>query len=88
MESEIPGSLDFAFVDGDHSWAGIETDWRLVAERMRPGGRVCLHDCVIPAAEPWRNPESVRFFSQIIAPDRRFDLIEVVHSMVVLRKLP
>lgn len=86
VESELPASLDFAFVDGDHSWAGIETDWGLVAGRVKPGGRVCLHDCAVPEPEPWRHPESVLFFDQVIRQDQRFELIEIVHSMVTLRK--
>lgn len=87
QESKLPPSLDFAFVDGDHSWTGIETDWGLVASRMKPGGRVCLHDCVVPASEPWRKPDSVRFFDQIIREDRRFEVIDIVFSMVTLRKV-
>ncbi len=86
LESELPASLDFAFVDGDHSWSGLETDWGLVAGRVNPGGRVCLHDCAVPAPEPWRHPESVDYFDQVIRHDRRFELIEIVHSMVTLRK--
>jgi hypothetical protein len=38
MEAQIPGNLDFAFIDGDHSWNGISTDWQIVAPRIAPGG--------------------------------------------------
>lgn len=86
LESELPASLDFAFIDGDHSWAGIETDWSLVAHRVKSGGRLCLHDCAVPTSEPWRQPESVRYFDQVIRQDGRFELIEIVHSMVALRR--
>lgn len=87
LQLEIPSALDFAFIDGDHAWAGIETDWSLVGGRMRPGGRVCLHDSLVPPSEPWRSPDSVRYFEQVIRLDRRFELIDIVHSMAVLRRL-
>ncbi len=83
---ELPCGLDFAFVDGDHSWSGISTDWKLVCDRLRSGGIVCLHDTVVPPAEPWRHPDSVRYFEEVVLRDPRFDVIEVVHSMSVLRR--
>lgn len=82
----IPRELDFAFIDGDHSWKGIETDWSIVAPRMARDGIVCLHDMVTPADEPWRVLDSMRFFKEIILRDPAFALLETVHSLAVLRK--
>jgi predicted O-methyltransferase YrrM len=84
---EIPDDLDFVFIDGDHSWEGIGTDWEIVAPRVVPRGIVCLHDVIVPADEPWRTPASVRFFNEVIARDPRFELLASVHSMAVVRKL-
>jgi predicted O-methyltransferase YrrM len=83
----VPSEIDFIFVDGDHSWKGIETDWCLVRQKLRFGGIVCLHDSLIPAEEPWREPESVKFYQQVVAADPEFRTIDHVHSLAVLRRL-
>jgi Methyltransferase domain len=36
--------VDLVFIDGDHSEAGCETDWRCWSAFVRPGGRVVIHD--------------------------------------------
>jgi predicted O-methyltransferase YrrM len=87
MESQMPVQLDFAFVDGDHSWEGIKTDWMIVSERMLPGAVVCLHDSFAPAGEDWRHLDSCVYFEKVIQNDDRFCLIEVVHSLAVLRRV-
>ena len=43
LRSGVPkGSLDFAFVDGDHSYPGAFFDLYRTSERIRPGGVVVL----------------------------------------------
>jgi predicted O-methyltransferase YrrM len=87
VEKQIPYNLDFAFIDGDHSWNGIATDWRIVAPRIKSGGVICLHDTVVPVDEPWRTLDSVRFYQEIISKDDNFILLEAVHSLSVLKKV-
>jgi Methyltransferase domain len=38
------GKVDFAFVDGDHSYRGLKQDIFLTKELLRPGGLMVLHD--------------------------------------------
>jgi cephalosporin hydroxylase len=38
--------LDFLFIDGDHSYAGVRADFELYAPLVRPGGMIALHDIV------------------------------------------
>ncbi len=83
---QIPNDLDFIFVDGDHSWAGLAADWQIVKSRLGTGGVVCLHDTLIPTSEPWRTLESVRFFDEVITKDPDFRVVEQVHSMTVLAR--
>jgi predicted O-methyltransferase YrrM len=86
IENQLPSNLDFAFIDGDHSWNGIETDWRIVSPRLACGAVICLHDSVTPAAAPWLQLDSIRFYHDVIAADERFEPLEIVQSMAVLRK--
>ena len=87
MAAEMPNEIDFAFIDGDHSWSGIETDWNLISPRVIRGGVVCLHDTAIPAEEPWRIFDSVRFYEENIATDPTFEAVETVYSLRVVRKM-
>ena len=36
--------LDFLFIDGDHSYAGVRADFEFYAPLVRPGGIIALHD--------------------------------------------
>lgn len=36
--------LDFLFIDGDHSPAGVAADWNDYSPLVRPGGMVAFHD--------------------------------------------
>lgn len=38
------GTIDLAFIDGDHELAGVLIDCHQVAERVRSGGWLCVHD--------------------------------------------
>jgi len=39
-------SLDFLFIDGDHSLAGVASDFAMYGPLVRPGGLIALHDIV------------------------------------------
>jgi predicted O-methyltransferase YrrM len=86
MASRLPPQIDFMFIDGDHSRQGITFDWSLAKQKLRPGGHVCLHDALTPENEPWRRPESVTYFDEVILKEEGFELIDHRHSMAVLRR--
>jgi hypothetical protein len=44
-------TLDFAFIDCDHSYAGVIRDMRAWLPKLRPGGLFCGHDYSAPY--PW-----------------------------------
>ena len=37
-------AIDFAFIDGDHTYEGVRADFRMYAPLVRPGGMVAFHD--------------------------------------------
>lgn len=43
-------SLDFLFIDGDHSYSGASADFAAYSLMVRPGGKIALHD-IVPGAE-------------------------------------
>lgn len=42
--------LDFLFIDGDHSYSGVSTDFKLYSRLIRPGGIIAFHD-IVPVAD-------------------------------------
>ena len=86
VEELMPGSFDFIFIDGDHSYEGLARDWEIVLRRLGPGGILCLHDTTIPEPEPYRVFGTVTFFEEVIRPHDEFELLECCYSMNVLRR--
>jgi predicted O-methyltransferase YrrM len=86
MENEMPQNFDFIFVDGDHTYEGLERDWGIIMRRLQPGGVVCLHDTSVPQAEPFRQFGSVEFFDQVIRSSQEFEWLECCYSMNVMRR--
>jgi predicted O-methyltransferase YrrM len=43
-KDDLPALIDFAFIDGDHSYEGVKQDWEILAPRMNPFGVVVFHD--------------------------------------------
>lgn len=76
--------LDFLFVDGDHSWAGLEGDWRDWTPHVVPGGVVALHD-----SRPMPDRDvlgSVRFTTEIVLNHPGFAVVDTVDSLTVLER--
>ena len=38
------GTLDMAYIDGDHEYPGVMIDLRLVADKVKSGGMLAVHD--------------------------------------------
>lgn len=50
LKRALPASdIDFLFIDGDHTYNGVKTDFEMYSPLVRPRGLVALHDiCVHP----------------------------------------
>lgn len=84
---KINGSFDFIFVDGDHSWEGIVQDWRDWSPRVNSGGILALHDTIVPRHNPSvANLGSHKYFMEHMQHDPRFEIVEQVDSLSVLRR--
>ena len=56
--------LDFLFIDGDHSYAGVKQDYLDYSPFVRPGGLIAFHDILRrdeePSIEVWRLWEEIK----------------------------
>ncbi|MBG87080.1 MAG: hypothetical protein CMO80_09300 [Verrucomicrobiales bacterium] len=83
----ISGDFDFIFIDGDHSLEGITKDWKDWSVRVQPGAIIALHDSVVPDFDPHRGSlGSVQYYESHIRHDDRFEVVEIVDSLAVLRR--
>ena len=47
-----PQGVDFLFIDGDHTYAGVKSDYEMYSPLLHPGGLIAFHDiCLHPAKE-------------------------------------
>ena len=83
----IEGRFDFIFLDGDHSIEGITRDWCDWSDRVGPLGIFALHDTSVPDYNPdVAELGTVKFFDEVILHDERFEHIEQIDSLNILRR--
>jgi predicted O-methyltransferase YrrM len=82
-----PDKFDFVFIDGDHSYHGLEEDWQGWSCRMAPGGLIALHDSRSSGVRDIESAGSVIFTREVIAKDPRFQTADAVDTLTVLRKV-
>ena len=83
--SRLPESIDFAFIDGDHSYDGLRNDWLIVRQLLRGGGIAAFHD-TNRVADFVNTSGAIEFYDEVISSDRDFDHLETVASLNVLRR--
>lgn len=82
----IPATVDFVFIDADHSLEAIRADWAFWSNRVRPGGIIALHDTLLPVGRPESAAfGSHRYFRDHISKDARFEIVASVDSLSVLK---
>ncbi|RPI57165.1 MAG: class I SAM-dependent methyltransferase [Acidobacteria bacterium] len=80
------GPVDFVFIDGDHSEAGLLADWHAWSGLVEQGGIVALHDSRSTPERPIDEAGSVKVTNRVILPDPRFETVDTVDSLTVLRR--
>lgn len=78
--------FDFVFIDGDHSWEGLQADWEGWSKLIAPGGVIGLHDSRSSPLRQIEDSGSVLFTRDVIARDSAFETIEAIDSLTVLQR--
>ncbi len=75
MAPAVPdGTLDFVFLDGDHSKEGLAEDLGAWWRKVRSGGIVCGHDWEHPEYTAWGVREAVKEFVELLGRDVTIEL--------------
>jgi predicted O-methyltransferase YrrM len=83
---DVPEKVDFIFIDGDHSYEGVRKDWTLYSDKVKPGGIMALHDTSTVPADAGYVQDSVRYYGDVIKDDQRYEWLETIDRMNVLRR--
>lgn len=86
MTPLMPRECDLFFVDGDHSYIGLKTDWQIVLGFLAVGGIACFHDTTVPSGRSNVTPGSVQFFGEVIAGHADFEHVETCETLNVLKR--
>jgi predicted O-methyltransferase YrrM len=78
--------VDFVFIDGDHSYEGLQGDWEAWSPLVTPSGCVALHDSCSSATRQIEDAGSVIFTREVILRDPRFELLDTVDTLTVVRR--
>jgi predicted O-methyltransferase YrrM len=57
--------IDLLFIDADHDYDAVTRDWRDWVPKVKKGGYVALHDCIVSANSP-RYLGSMKFYDNDI----------------------
>lgn len=79
--------IDFLFIDGDHTFDGLRADWEAWAGHIRANGVVALHDSRPTILRPIHDAGSVRYLNDVIRHDPRFEVVEEVDSLTILKRV-
>jgi predicted O-methyltransferase YrrM len=79
-------SIDFVFIDGDHTEEGLMDDWTAWSSLVVPGGIVAIHDSRSTPDRSIDDAGSVKVTSGVILKDARFEMVEQVDSLTVVRR--
>jgi predicted O-methyltransferase YrrM len=79
-------AFDFVFIDSDHTYEGLKTDWTKWSPLLAPGGVVGLHDSRSTPQRPIDDAGSVRFTKEVILNDHRFEVIDTMDSLTILKR--
>lgn len=83
IESE---PCDFLFIDGDHSYEGVKTDWELWTPLVSTGGIVALHDSRAYPGRDIHESGPARFTRDVVLQSKDFTLLEQVDSLTVMQR--
>ena len=78
VRSLMPAPVDFLFIDGDHSYAGVKQDFERFSPFVRSGGLIGLHDIAHHPAE--QDCHVDEFWAELQSEQRTTEFIHHVNQ--------
>jgi glycosyltransferase involved in cell wall biosynthesis/cephalosporin hydroxylase len=74
--SDNGGPVDFLFIDGDHSLAGVKADFEAYAPMVKPGGFIAIHDILDTEWNRKQNCHVADFWNSIKEKYNHFEIVD------------
>jgi hypothetical protein len=84
MQAAAP--FDFIFIDNAQTYELLLEEWTAWAPLVDASGLIALHDSRHVPSLGWSDQTSARFVRECVLPDPRFNVIEQVDTLTVLRR--
>jgi predicted O-methyltransferase YrrM len=84
---EWSGTIDFLFIDADHSYDRARSDWDLWTPFVAGAGSVALHDSVIFSGG-WTDEDSgpVRLVAEIVRGRSEWEIVDQADSLTIVHR--
>jgi predicted O-methyltransferase YrrM len=76
--------FDFVFIDADHSFERLRENWEGWAPLIAPGGVIAVHEGGVPGGPSDHGGD--RFCDRVARHDARFEVLETVDCLLILRR--
>ncbi len=73
------GRVDFLFIDGDHSYAGVKSDFDSYSPLVKPGGWIAFHDILDTDCHRRQNCQVSRLWNEIKENYNHFEIVDPNH---------
>jgi hypothetical protein len=84
MQSAAP--FDFVFIDAAQTWDDLDAEWQAWSALVVIDGIIALHDTLRMDGDPAAEQTSVVYARDVVFKDPRFDLLETVDTLSVLKR--
>jgi predicted O-methyltransferase YrrM len=84
MKAAAP--FDFVFIDAAQTYEALSAEWGCWSPLVARGGIIALHDTLRMAGDVTSEQTSVVFAREVIFTDSRFELLESIDTLTVLRR--
>ena len=81
------GPVDFIFIDGDHSYDGLQRDWEAWHQHVGCSGVVALHDSRSSLEQDLESWGSAIYTREVIAKCKQFRVVDTVDTLTVLERV-
>jgi predicted O-methyltransferase YrrM len=78
--------FDFVFIDAAQTRDTLDQEWRAWSPLIAPDGIIAVHDSLRPDGDTSPEQTSVAYAREVVFTDRRFEVIETVDSLSVLKR--
>lgn len=76
----LAGGVDLLFIDGDHQYASVLTEWLLYSPLVKPGGLIAFHDIGLTIEGHYGVPEFLEKLSHGDLDGQRRTLQRICHT--------